>query len=441
MQYVDVIIASITSFGRLTVANVGVKIVLNTAQNYMMGQSRNFTPTPQPHPPRPYNKPLFEKLGFVLLKYFVYILFQSGIPYVITVKVHPMYGVKNSTNSTGEPIFSPVTLSDEWPKVGRLIFVVTLCTLGTTLNGFFVASFFVESSLRKIGLVFLACVGMADMLITSGAMAVSSVILLAGEWDNLYVCSSVHFLGITSTYCFSMLFMFVALEDYMRLCCSTMVYNLIIKCNASAICVTIFILSFSLAGIGVYMNLDYDYCARAHYGNRYFRAVSGIIFHAAPSVLTTFCLISSYLWIKRRALKQVNYRRSYAYGRDYSYAVLNIVSYLVFIFAWLPYLITLLDIAYASNSKYYYSVWFGQGRAAFTSFMYPILNRNFRRAFAHLFNYCCCKSNLSAPLANRHRREYSRPLATRVRVLHPNMFIARSAQLRTYQPRVSTHEL
>lgn len=55
-------------------------------------------------------------------------------------------------NSTVPRVYSPVTLSNEWPKVERLVFMVIFACAGTTMNGFFVASFFVEEALRRVGM-------------------------------------------------------------------------------------------------------------------------------------------------------------------------------------------------------------------------------------------------------------------------------------------------
>ncbi|CAG4942916.1 unnamed protein product [Colias eurytheme] len=325
----------------------------------------------------------------------------------------------NRTSISAVTEYSPVTLSGEWPKVGRLIFMVLLSTIGTILNGFFVASFFVEFSLRRVGFVFLACVGMADLCITACVMPISSVVLLSGEWDNQYVCNAQQFITVSATYCYSLFFLCVAVEDYLRLCCSQAAYDKLVACNTAFITVFIFLLSFTLGAIGVYLDLDYDYCKRVHLGNSYFRVFSTGLFHVLPSVCTIYCLISSYFGVRRRARQQISYKRSLAYGRDSSIAMLNIIAYILFFSAWMPYLIASIDLRVVSDAKYYNSVWVGVGRSVFTSFMYGILNRNFRRAFAHLFNYCCCKSTLSGPLASRHRREYRQGTSdVRVHIMH-----------------------
>lgn len=48
-------------------------------------------------------------------------------------------------------IYSPVTLNHQWPKLERLLFVLLSSLFSCTMNGFFVAAFFVENALKRIG--------------------------------------------------------------------------------------------------------------------------------------------------------------------------------------------------------------------------------------------------------------------------------------------------
>lgn len=48
-------------------------------------------------------------------------------------------------------IYSPVTLSNEWPQLERLLFMIICAGTSSTANGFFVAAFCVEHTLRRIG--------------------------------------------------------------------------------------------------------------------------------------------------------------------------------------------------------------------------------------------------------------------------------------------------
>ncbi|CAG5039484.1 unnamed protein product [Parnassius apollo] len=140
-----------------------------------------------------------------------------------------------------------------------------------------------------------------------------------------------------------------------------------------------------------------------------------------PFVMTMFGLISASIRVRRRARQQIQYKRSQQYERDYSTTTLNITAYILFVIAWTPYLVVIHEYPGASDSKYYHCAWIGMCRSVITSFLYGILNRNFRRAFAHLFNYCCCKSTLSGSFTNRHRRALEYKPATgdvRVHIMH-----------------------
>ncbi|XP_047525072.1 uncharacterized protein LOC125062888 isoform X2 [Pieris napi] len=360
-----------------------------------------------------------------------------------------MDGVQTyATDPNSNHTFSPVTFNNEWPKVWRLLIMLTLASMGTILNGFFLGSFFVERPLRRAGLVYLACIGLTDMIITSVILPTSLVILLAEDWDRVNVCNAVHCLGMSTVYCNSLFYLvsimtesyywvflktepfpwlqLTAIEEYLRVCCSKQVYGIITRRSVVITAIAVFLLSFTLASVGVYLDLDYDYCERLHYGNTYYRAISVVMLHLIPCIFTFYYLFTAHLSVCRRAATQLSYRRSHAYSRDSSMTTLNLISYITYFFFWLPYVIISFNVGAASDAQYYNSIWFGHARAAIVTSIYSIIDRSFRRAFAYLFNYCCCKRSLSAQLAPRHRREYG----TRVRLLHPNMFMARSAQIR-----------
>ncbi|CAH0716253.1 unnamed protein product, partial [Brenthis ino] len=315
-----------------------------------------------------------------------------------------MSGVGALNVTGGIPRMSPVTFSSEWPKIARLLFMLFCSSFGSTMNGFFVASFFIEHTLKQIGNVFLALVGMADMIITTCIMPVCTVILLSGQWDNLYVCKSLHFLAITSTYCYSLYFLLVAADNYYRFCRSADEYEVFISMRIGLISFSIFLLSVLLAAGGVFLGLDYDYCEREHYGNFYFRITTMVVFHAVPALLTIICMFSTTSRIMRRARQHGHYKRSQMFERDRSMNASNIVAFLLYVISWTPYIIVVYEFPGTSDNKYYSVVWIGLLRSIITSFMYGTVNRSFRRAFAHLFNYCFCKSTLSSSFTGRHRR-------------------------------------
>ncbi|XP_013189091.2 melatonin receptor type 1B-B [Amyelois transitella] len=333
-----------------------------------------------------------------------------------------MHGL-NQVLSNSTRFYSPVTLSHEWPTLSRLLMMVFCSCLGTTINGFFVAAFFVEHTLKKVGNVFLACIGLADLIVTTAVMPVSAVVLLsAGQWDTIPVCRALHFLTEASTYSYSLFFTLVAIETYYRLGHTAFQYDhLCVSLRVGIVSVLVFAVCFITAGVGVYMDLDYDYCQRRHHGDYTFRMSTFIIFHAVPFVITFFGLFCSCFKVRRRAKKQAYYKRSQQYERDFSTTNLNITVFLLYAAAWTPYLVIALKYPNASDTKFYHCVWIGVCRSVFTSFLYSAMNRNFRRAFAHLFYYCCCKSTLTGSFSSRHRRALEYKSATgdvRVHIMH-----------------------
>ncbi|KAF9415998.1 hypothetical protein HW555_006521 [Spodoptera exigua] len=320
--------------------------------------------------------------------------------------------------------YSPITLSRDWSTLGRLVIVVFCACFGSTINGFFVSAFFVEHALKRIvssasGNVFHACVGMADMFITAGVLPISAVVLLSGVWDTVPVCEGLQFLTEASTYCYSIFFCLVAAECYVRICHPPSAYEIFINMRVGLVSTLVFILGMTVAAVGTYLDLDYDYCERRHHGNYIFRLSTNIIFHGIPFILTTYTLIASSIRINQHSRLQAAYKRSLQYHRDLSLIKLNIMAYFMYVLSWTPYLVILHQYPDIGDAHFYQTAWVGIGRSLFTSLLYGFLNRSFGRAYANLFYYCCCKSSLNGTFHTRHRRviEY-RPTDVRVHIMH-----------------------
>lgn len=168
--------------------------------------------------------------------------------------------------------------------------------------------------------------------------------------------------------------------------------------------IIVFMVSFIMAGVGTFLDLDYDYCQRLHFGDSYFRTATSVIFYVIPFLFTSYCLLYTCIEIRSRARLLTAYKRSRIYRRDYSVMNLNVIAYMFFVVFWIPYLIIIHFYPSTTDNKYYHTAWLGVGRSLITSGIYCSLDRSFRRAFAHLFYYCCCKSTLNGPFNNRHRR-------------------------------------
>lgn len=180
-------------------------------------------------------------------------------------------------------------------------------------------------------------------------------------------------------------------------------------------------LAIFLTVIGVSWQLDYDYCERKHFGNMYFRVSMTIVFHVIPGIISLTFMILCSVRVRQRAREHMYYKRSQQFERDYSISSLNLTAYILYVLFWLPYLYMAVQAPDAPDQRFYHTIWFAIIRSVFSSFLYSSMNSSFRRAFAHLFYYCCCKSTLSGSFNNRHRRALEHKSATcdvRVHIMH-----------------------
>ncbi|PZC81257.1 hypothetical protein B5X24_HaOG213134 [Helicoverpa armigera] len=316
---------------------------------------------------------------------------------------------------------SPITLDAEWPTLSRLLFILISSIAGTFLNGFFISSFFIEHSLKRLGNVYHACVGICDLLITSAVMPAAVVVLLSGEWDLLEVCKGMQFVTIAATYCHSVFFAFVTAETYVRVVHGPRCYDAFLQMGIGLVAILIYLFGFLLAAVGVYSGFDYDYCERRHHGNLYFRVITSLSVHGVTCVLTIYFLIASAINIRCLSRLQAQYKRSQQYDRDFNMIHLNMAAYVLYMTCWIPYIVTVYKYPDAYDGLYYHSAWIGAYRSMINGLLYSAMNANFRQAFSQLFVYCCCKNSLSAPFRSRHRRnlDYSTPSGeVRVHVMH-----------------------
>lgn len=80
-----------------------------------------------------------------LISYFLFPRKQSTMPInFYDISTH-------NASATEQTLYSPITLSHEWPKLDRLLFMVCCSAISSILNGYFVASFFVETTLKRLG--------------------------------------------------------------------------------------------------------------------------------------------------------------------------------------------------------------------------------------------------------------------------------------------------
>ncbi|XP_068630829.1 uncharacterized protein [Battus philenor] len=320
--------------------------------------------------------------------------------------------------------YSPIALTEEWPRINRLLLVTMGMCVGTIMNVFFVTTFFVEHTLNRAGYVFLACTAISDLLITAGVMPASAVVLLSGQWDSVDHCRALQFLTETSTYSYSVFFALVAIENYYRLYRSDDDYDWFISMRIGLVCTSVYTMTTTAAAVGVYLGLDYDYCERRSLGNVFYRQLTSGLFYGIPFIITIFGLFASVIGIARQVRTLIHYRRSDQYYTDRASAAVNITSFIFYVAMWTPYLVIIYLYPGASDPVYYKSAWLGIGRSTFTTFFYALFISNFRRAYARVFNYCCCKSTLTGPQCTRYRRAVEYNVATgdvRVHVLAPHV--------------------
>lgn len=196
----------------------------------------------------------------------------------------------------------------------------------------------------------------------------------------------------------------VAIENYLRFCRAQKCHQEFLSYHTGCVSFLIFLICFTVSGVGVYFRLDYDYCDRLYSGSHFFRLATSLLTLAIPFALSflLFSMTTQVLW--DRTMSLVRYRRSHYHNRDYAFVKLNFICYLVFVLAWVPYLMVTIKYSDTHDSYYYSSVWLGLSRSVVTSFLYGIYDENFRRAFGKLFNYICCKKIIRPPLRKYRRR-------------------------------------
>ncbi|XP_050684042.1 uncharacterized protein LOC126978955 [Leptidea sinapis] len=181
--------------------------------------------------------------------------------------------MKNVANVTtkeakAEKHYSGVTLNSEWSRGGRLLFILGCAGFGTFMNIFFVAAFFVSEALWKRENIFLAFVGLSELIVPAVVLPIVSLVLVSGEWDNIYVCKAIQTLCVWSTYSSYVLFMFASLENFMKVFFPKSSYDAFCQ-RKIVIPITLGVIvgSLVLAVLGTVYELDYDYCEHSYSGN------------------------------------------------------------------------------------------------------------------------------------------------------------------------------
>ncbi|KAK9878003.1 hypothetical protein WA026_020215 [Henosepilachna vigintioctopunctata] len=129
--------------------------------------------------------------------------------------------ISNITDIPESEYVSPVTLSADWSRLARLILLVCLASIGSVGNVFMISAVMIDDYLRKRGNTFLVNIALADFLVSGLVVPASAVVILAGLQDNLNVCRFQWFLAALCFLVSVLSIAAVAVENYVRLRCSS----------------------------------------------------------------------------------------------------------------------------------------------------------------------------------------------------------------------------
>lgn len=178
----------------------------------------------------------------------------------------------------------------------------------------------------------------------------------------------------------------------------------------TCIIVTVFLFSITLASVGTYMRLDYDYCERRSYGNFYFRISTLAIIHGTCFILTVGPLIASYIRVEKMK-RQRNLHHAIDIKLHRSMIILNLSAYLIYVAFWTPYMIIIFVYPNAEDKQFYFCAWVGVARTLGTSVFYAVFHTPLGETYKSIYLYCCCRASLYNYNAPRPRhRQYGNHL-------------------------------
>ncbi|BET00428.1 7 transmembrane receptor (rhodopsin family) [Nesidiocoris tenuis] len=307
---------------------------------------------------------------------------------------------------------SPVTLSNDWSRVARLLTVAGLAVVGSLGNVYMISAVMIEDHLKKRGNTFIVNVALADLLVTGVVMPSSAVVILAGldrhPGGAVQVCHVQWFLALVSWMVTVLSLASAAAENYARLCLSPQVYAKLTTARITTAVLSIWIVCTVLAAMQQAYDLGPDYCTRKKAGILPYQATVAAVFFIFPALLTVI--------FYGRAIRQVRLAKAHpsfkppvAFSWDYSLMWTNMYSYFLFFAFWLPFGIILFvgSINKVSAKLFYNLAWLALSKSCVNNFLYCTIDRHFRNAYVNLFHYCCCKTTVT--FSRRSRAEAARP--------------------------------
>ncbi|XP_017780856.1 PREDICTED: melatonin receptor type 1B-A-like [Nicrophorus vespilloides] len=309
----------------------------------------------------------------------------------------------------GAEFVSPVTLSSDWSRVARLLLLSSMSAIGSIGNVFMISAVMIEDYLRKRGNAFVVNVALADLLVSGLLVPASAVMILADLPETLTVCKFHWFLAALCFLVTVLSIAAIAVENYIRLCCTPRVYEVLTPCRITTILLTIWTVCAITSGLQFTSDLSFDYCRRKWKGLFPYQASVAVIFVLVPLTLTLFCYAKAKYKI-RMVKSRPSFKPPVTFGWDYNLMLTNIYSFVLFIVFWLPFGVVLaLDttVRTVSDNVFYHIAWFAISKSCVNNILYCVTNRHFRGAYVNLFHYCCCKTTVS--FSRRQRPDGTRP--------------------------------
>ncbi|KAF6200805.1 hypothetical protein GE061_005251 [Apolygus lucorum] len=303
---------------------------------------------------------------------------------------------------------SPVTLSNDWSRVARLLTVAGLAVVGSLGNVYMISAVMIEDHLKKRGNTFVVNVALADLLVTGVVMPSSAVVILAGLEPAIQVCHAQWFLALVSWMVTVLSLAGTAIENYSRLCLSPQVYAKWTTARITTAILSIWVICTVFAGLQYVYDLGPDYCRRRSQGIVMYQASVAFLFFILPAFLTTVFYAFTIRQV-RLARAHPSFKPPVAFGWDYSLMLTNMYSYFLFFAFWLPFGIILFvgSINKVSPKLFYNLAWLALSKSCINNFLYCTVDRHFRSAYINLFHYCCCKTSVA--FSRRSRGDVARP--------------------------------
>ncbi|XP_045463319.1 melatonin receptor type 1B-B-like isoform X1 [Harmonia axyridis] len=315
----------------------------------------------------------------------------------------------NSTDIPDNEFMSPVTLSDDWSRMARLMVLVCLASVGSVGNVFMISAVMIDDYLRKKGNTFVVNIALADFLVSGLVMPASAVVILAGIQDNLDVCRFQWFLAALCFLVSVLSIAAVAGENYLRLCCTAETNAKLTSGKITTLLVVFWSMSSLTSGLQFAPRLSFDYCTRKTPGLIPYQITVAVVFVFLPVFLSLYYFVTTFIKMKGVRIDRPNYKIPVTVKWDHSLMLTNLYSFIFFVVFWLPFGVVLAvgTVNRIPNRIFYNFAWLGISKSCINSIIYCITNRHFRGAYVKLFHYCCCKTTVS--FSRRHRPEGIRP--------------------------------